>query len=132
MGSQRSPAETNSGSYIETGTASAYHDWEFRTRIRVLQHKEKQRREVLKDMRGAAFARSQSPVKRSGKGQGKGIQLEAEVGAECCRDRPPHRGRVKRHTRYPVQCQAAPSHPSQIEGDGDGDVRRRRRRPGVH
>ena len=59
-------AETKSGSYIYTGTASAYHDWKSRPRIRVLQHEEKQRREVLKDMRGAAFAGSQSSNARAG------------------------------------------------------------------
>ena len=37
--------------YRESGSASAYHDWEFRTRIRVLQHKEKQKRELLKELR---------------------------------------------------------------------------------
>ena len=60
-----SPAETKSGSYIYAGSASAYHDWEFRTRIRVLQHKEKQKRELLKDLRmnSQAGARSQSPRK---------------------------------------------------------------------
>ena len=63
-GHNAATANTRSGSYIYSGTASAHHDWEFRTRIRVLQHKEKQRREVLKDMRGAALARSQS--RRSG------------------------------------------------------------------
>ena len=30
-----SPAETKSGSYFYAGTASSYHDWEFRTRVRV-------------------------------------------------------------------------------------------------
>ncbi|OLP77417.1 hypothetical protein AK812_SmicGene42525 [Symbiodinium microadriaticum] len=59
------PAETKSGSYMYAGSASAYHDWEFRTRVRVLQHKEKQKRELLKDLRITALseARSQSPRK---------------------------------------------------------------------
>ena len=33
------------------GTAQHFRDWEFRTQIRVMQQKEKQRRGVLKDMR---------------------------------------------------------------------------------
>ena len=69
-GTSTAPAETKGGSYIYSGTASAFHDWEFRTCIRVLQHGEKQRREALKDLRGIAFAKSQSPV-RKGKGLGK-------------------------------------------------------------
>ena len=70
--------KTKSGSYIYSGTASAYQ--EFRTRIRVLQHKEKQRREVLKDMRGAGLARSQSPRKWTGK-TFQGFRLRTEQNA---------------------------------------------------
>ena len=59
------PQETKSGSYIYEGSASGFHDWEFRTKVRVLQHRERQRREVLKDMRSTE-ARSQSPRKWRG------------------------------------------------------------------
>ena len=41
-----SPLETKSGSYIYSGTAAAFHDWEFRTRARVLQHRERAKREL--------------------------------------------------------------------------------------
>ena len=62
------PNPVHDSSCIYSGSASAYHDWEFRTRVRVLQHKEKQKLEVLKDLRSAAIARSQSPRIWAGKG----------------------------------------------------------------
>ena len=63
------PAETKSGSYIYDGSASGFHDWGFRTKVHVPQHRERQRREVLKDLRAAASAKSHSasPHKWEGK-----------------------------------------------------------------
>ena len=63
------PAETKSGSYIYEGSASGFHDWEFRTKVRVLQHRERQRHEVLKDLRAAASAKSHSASPRKWKGR---------------------------------------------------------------
>ena len=63
------PAETKSGSYIYSGSAASFHDWEFRTRARVSQHRERQRREVLKDPRSShQLSRSASPRKWVGGG----------------------------------------------------------------
>ena len=63
------PAETKSGSYIYSGSAASFHDWEFRTRARVSQHRERQRREVLKDLRSShQLSRSASPRKWVGGG----------------------------------------------------------------
>ncbi|CAE7256176.1 AGM1 [Symbiodinium natans] len=58
-----------SGSYIYSGSAASFHDWEFRTRARVSQHRERQRREVLKDLRSShQLSRSASPRKWVGGG----------------------------------------------------------------
>ncbi|CAE7845063.1 unnamed protein product [Symbiodinium necroappetens] len=67
-----SPAETKSGNYICAGSASAYHDWEFRTRVRVLQHREEQKRELLQELwaNANASARSQSLRKWASKRAG--------------------------------------------------------------
>eukprot|EP00439_Symbiodinium_sp_Y106_P023264 s5069_g2.t2 len=63
------PAETKSGSYIYSGSAASFHDWEFRTRARVFQHREKQRSEVLKDLRAShQLSHSASPRKWVGGG----------------------------------------------------------------
>ena len=138
------PAETKSGSYIYAGSASAYHDWDFRTRIRVLRHKEKQKCELLKDLRmnSQAGARSQSPRKwgpkraegteypgfgsfrlRPGLADGDGRPTEGESSGIPAS---PSSARRRRRTADEAaddgvdgDAGSIPSHPSQIEGEED-------------
>ena len=137
-------AETKSGSYKNAGSASAYHDWEFRTRIRVLQHKEKQKRELLKDLRmnAHAGARSQSPrkwgPKRAGGTEHPGLgsfRLRPDLadgdgrptkGESSAIPASPSSARRRRRTADEAaedgidgDAGSIPSHPSQIEGEED-------------
>ena len=139
-----SPAETKSGSYIYAGSASAYHDWEFRTRIRVLQQREKQKRELLKDlgMSAQASVRSQSPrkwgLKRAGATEYPGFRafrLRPDLadgdghpteGESSGIPASPSSARRRRRTADEAadeeedgEAGSIPSHPSQIEGDED-------------
>ena len=139
-----SPAETKSGSYIYAGSASAYHDWEFRTRIHVLQHKEKQKRELLKDLRmnSQAGARSQSPrkwgPKRAGGTEHPGLgsfRLRPDLadgdgrptkGESSGIPASPSSARRRRRTADEAaedgidgDAGSIPSHPSQIQGEED-------------
>ena len=50
------PLETKSGSYIFSGAASGFHDWKCRTQARVLQQKEKMKREMIKDLAARRMA----------------------------------------------------------------------------
>ena len=55
--------ETKSGSYIYTGDASSFHEWEFRTRLRVKGKKDdlyaEAMSEVVDGLRGDAFVIAQ-------------------------------------------------------------------------
>ena len=135
------PAETKSGSYIYSGSASAYHDWEFRTRIRVLQHKEKQKRELLKELRIAAQsnARAQSASPRKWASKARASVTESQDLPAGGVDRPtedassgtpasPSSARRRRTMPGTAVAEESdgdagslPSHPSQVE-DEDGSI----------
>ena len=135
------PAETKSGSYIYSGSASAYHDWEFRTRIRVLQHKEKQKRELLKELRIAAQsnARAQSASPRKWASKARASVAESQDLPAGGVDRPtedassgtpasPSSARRRRTMPGTAVAEESdgdagslPSHPSQVE-DEDGSI----------
>ena len=135
------PAETKSGSYIYSGSASAYHDWEFRTRIRMLQHKEKQKRELLKELRIAAqsSARAQTASPRKWGPKARASVAESQDLPAGGVDRPtedassgtPASPSSARRRRTMPDTAAAeesdgdagslPSHPSQVE-DEDGSI----------
>ena len=125
------PAETKSGSciyiYIYEGSASGFHDWEFRTKVRVLQHRDRQRREVLKDLRAAASAKSQSasPCKWSSKWRGRSNRASSShpTEGESSSDIPASPSNARRGKPTPEaedeDVESLPSHPSQIESDED-------------
>ena len=67
-GHSSAPAETKSGSE-KVRRLGLWFPRLVRTKVRVLQHRERQRREVLKDLRAAASAKSHSTSPRKWKGR---------------------------------------------------------------
>ena len=76
------PAETKSGSYIFAGDPSEYHDWEFRTKLRIRMYEEalksKKLAEESKAVPGSGGSSLSGKGKRYGKGKGRGTQPEEE------------------------------------------------------
>ena len=62
-GSNRAPVETRSGAFIYHGDAASYHDWEFRTLLRV---------ELLEAQEAASRTAASDPTDGSGVTNGQG------------------------------------------------------------
>eukprot|EP00439_Symbiodinium_sp_Y106_P057269 s3685_g8.t1 len=95
--------------------------------VRVLQHRDRQRREVLKDLRAAASAKSQSasPCKWSSKWRGRSNRASSShpTEGESSSDIPASPSNARRGKPTPEaedeDVESLPSHPSQIESDED-------------
>ena len=124
-----SPAETKSGSYIYNGLASSFHDWEFRTRARVLQHRERQRRELLKDLRASSVAKSKSASPRRWRGKTtRNASSNPTEGAESSGIAASPSSARRTRPAPPAEDDGAesersqaPSHPSRVDDDDDND-----------